>query len=84
MASRVSTFSARRERSVIKYPWREWTDGTIWRITRGEDFTCGITNMKAMLRTRAWRLGRSVHIISPADSEHSVIEFQFGGRTEGA
>jgi len=84
MASRVSTFSAKAPRSAIRYPWREWADGTIWRITRGEDFTCDTKSMKGLIRVHAWRTGRRVRVISPQGSESSAIEFQFGDRIEGA
>jgi len=34
----VGKKTARRRRSG-KYPWDQWFDGSVWRLTRGEDFT---------------------------------------------
>ncbi len=35
------------------YPWDQWTDGSWWEITAGEDFTTTIRAMRAMLYGRA-------------------------------
>ena len=37
----------------MKYPWEEWFDGSIWRITQGDDFKTHPLMMERIIRTRA-------------------------------
>jgi len=55
------------------YPWSDWTDGRIWEITRGEDFTLAVQSMAGLLRMRASRLGLSIQQRVRGD----VIAFRF-------
>lgn len=78
MAKRLSSPPARRTYS--RYPWHEWTDGSWWQITRGEDFTISILAMKAQLYGRAASTctrdqRRLVEIITP--EEPDTIAFRF-------
>lgn len=36
MAERVNSFPPSKQTS---YPWSDWFDGSIWKLTQGEDFT---------------------------------------------
>jgi len=31
------------------YPWDEWLDGQVWRLTRGEDFNCLASSFQCMV-----------------------------------
>lgn len=37
MAERVEEMPPRRA-GAAKYPWEEWMDGSVWKLTQGEDF----------------------------------------------
>lgn len=36
-----------------RYPWREWCDGRIWRITQGVDFEVSVETMRDQIYARA-------------------------------
>lgn len=57
-----------------KYPWKEWTDGKIYRATQGKDFTVSITNFRSVLYGRALKQSMSVRsqLVGP-----DAIVFQF-------
>jgi hypothetical protein len=50
MAERVTRHEWPRRYNGGKYPWDEWLDGNVWRLTVGEDFTVE----KAAFRTAAY------------------------------
>jgi hypothetical protein len=56
-----------------KYPWDEWEDGSAWRITRGEHFEIPPSNMAAVIRSRAHRLGYR----ASATVDGNAVEFRF-------
>jgi hypothetical protein len=56
-----------------RYPWADWTDGRVWQIKRGEDFTIRPTVMYAQLGVHASRHGLKVVKRLRGD----VIAFQF-------
>lgn len=37
------------------YPWGQWSDGQIWRATRGADFDCAPEVFRATIRAWAYR-----------------------------
>lgn len=55
------------------YPWGEWFDGQIWRITHNEDFEIDPLMMERQLRTRASPLRLSIKI---RHLDPGVIVFQ--------
>ena len=75
MAERVAKFpegvSESRKR---KYPWEEWTDGSIWVITRGVDFKVGIDVMRMTLYNRARLAGTKVEVRRVSES---ILAFQY-------
>lgn len=40
-------------RPKTNYPWGNWFDGQIWKLTHGEDFQCHPLMMERIIRTRA-------------------------------
>jgi hypothetical protein len=63
------------------YPWREWTDGSKWRIRRGEDFEVSAESMAAQIRMRATRDGVPVFASCRDDD---TVEFQFSREEQAA
>ena len=73
MATNIDSFSAPQQRGIAaKYPYDQWFNGAIWRITQGEDFDCKPQNVRSTLRVQAWRkgLGFTSRIIG------DTVEFQ--------
>ena len=48
-----SAITATENKGRNRYPWDEWFDGDIWKITQGEDFTTSPLMMERIIRTRA-------------------------------
>jgi hypothetical protein len=70
--------------SPRRYPWADWTvAGTIWEITRGEDYDVATENMRVNLHERAKVERKTVRtkIIRRDDSEG--LRFQFFGTPAG-
>ena len=44
------------------YPWDEWLDGSIWRLTHGKDFQPHPLMMERIIRTRATGRGARVQL----------------------
>jgi hypothetical protein len=42
---------------VSIYPWDEYFDGRLWKLTRGEDFVVTANNFAQYARLRAYRRG---------------------------
>lgn len=81
MAERISSLSPRRVGRPALYPWSEWTDGSVWRIARGVDFSVAPSGMVKNLYSRAFRQGLSVEArIVDGDT----VEFQFSPQQEEA
>ena len=72
MAERLQ--DAQRPRRRTFYPWAEWTDGSVWRALKGEDFTCDVNHFQTALHQRARQEGKQVETGSP---EKDVVEFRF-------
>jgi hypothetical protein len=72
MAERIEGATEPRKRRW--YPWREWTDGTVWRAIAGVDFTCSAPSFQTALHQRARHEGLDVSTGSP---EPGIVEFQF-------
>ena len=59
--------------SARKYPWADWTDGRVWRVVRGEDFTCEVLVFARGVYQRASRDGMRVR----ARVDGDTVTFQF-------
>lgn len=62
------------------YPWSEWTDGSQWKVTQGDDFSCKPTSFLAVLSKQASLLSKKVVADSPTEG---VIRFRFEDRPPG-
>lgn len=71
MAERIDNLS--RARKTL-YPWRNWMDGSAWRIHRGEDFEVSAESMAAQIRMRATREGMGAYARCP---DEDTVEFEF-------
>lgn len=80
MGERIGDFDFKYTRGrKNKYPWHEWTDGSVWRITQGVDFTCSLQTMSQSLYHRAVRFPFTVQVHK--ESETSLI-FRFTPKEE--
>jgi hypothetical protein len=74
MAERLDSFPVRRSHARSKYPWDEWLDGSVWRLTQGEDFTAKLKSMRVYAATTADRRGLKVRM--RIDNEDNTLTIQ--------
>ncbi len=55
------------------HPWDEWTDGRIWKITQGIDFSSQINSMRSYLSQKGKVYGKKVR----TTQEGKSLIFQF-------
>jgi hypothetical protein len=60
MADRIEHFPAEQRPPTRRYPWNEWTDGSVWRLVRGEDFDQETDQFRNRLYPQASRRGMKV------------------------
>lgn len=48
-----SAITSAESKGRNRYPWTDWFDGDIWKITQGEDFDTSPLMMERIIRTRA-------------------------------
>jgi hypothetical protein len=61
MAERLASFDFTAQSAITsaeskgrnRYPWTDWFDGDIWKITQGTDFDTSPLMMERIIRTRA-------------------------------
>ena len=73
---------SRRSPGQGKYPWTEWADGSVWRITRGVDYDVATENMRVNLHMKADALSQKVWTHKVADNKSEGLVFQFLGSDE--
>ena len=56
MAERLNKFEFRRG-CRGKYPWKDWFDGSIWKIVEGTDYTHATIKMRTHIHGQAGRKG---------------------------
>ena len=78
MAETIEAFDFERGRRA-KYPWKEWTDGQIWKVEQGVDFHCSPESLRYSVHGRARVLGRKAHT-AVVDDKHVVFQF-LGSKT---
>lgn len=69
MADRIEHFPAEQRPPTRRYPWHEWTDGSVWRLVRGEDFDQEVDQFRNRLYPQAAR--RSMKVRSAKRVERS-------------
>lgn len=73
MAERIAQFpTPTRSR---RYPWEEWTDGTVWKLRAGEDFDAEVDQFRNRLYTQAARRGMSVTTQKGVDDDGTEVLF---------
>lgn len=60
-----------------KYPWDEWTDGRIWEIEKGVDFTIPIVHMQQNITRKARAM--KMKATTRSDKSKKII-FKFAPR----
>ncbi len=58
MAERLENYEfANKAGRPLKYPWDEWLDGSVWRITRGADFDAKPSSVRSGVYRSAQQRG---------------------------
>ena len=89
MAERLKSFDFTAQSAITsawskgrnRYPWNEWFDGDIWKITAGEDFDTSPLMMERIIRTRASNPKNKAkvtlrHLRGLSDSDPAAIVLQ--------
>jgi hypothetical protein len=77
MAIRLDQFPDEAPQAKRKYPWDEWSDGSVWEIKRGEDYDVATENMRVNLHMKADALARKVKTRKFSDERGEGLIFQF-------
>jgi hypothetical protein len=77
MARRLDAFPAEHQPGRRKYPWHEWTDGSVWEVRRGEDYDVATENMRVNLHMKADALLWKVRTHKVTDDRSEGLVFQF-------
>jgi hypothetical protein len=77
MARKLNSFPGAGAPSPQKYPWAEWTDGSVWEIRSGEDYDVATENMRVNLHMKAETLSCRVKTQKIRDDEGEGLVFQF-------
>lgn len=73
MATKIETFAVRESKS--KFPWNDWTDGSVWELRKGDDYTTDAINMRANLYNHACK--RCLKVKSMILDDGARIQFKF-------
>lgn len=91
MADRIEQFPAQQRPPARRYPWNEWTDGSAWRLVRGEDFDQPIDDFRNRLYPQAKKRRLKVRSAKRVEDAHGteplevlVIEFYDPDKLGGA
>lgn len=77
MARRLDQFPNDARPAHQKYPWSEWTDGSVWEIRRGVDYDVATENMRVNLHMKADAHFRKVRTKKITDDQGEGLIFQF-------
>jgi len=78
MARRLSHFPAvDGPGAPRRYPWIEWTDGSVWEIRQREDYDVSTENMRVNLHMRADAEAVKVRTKKITDARGQCLVFQF-------
>lgn len=69
--------AANAEKEGRGFPWKEWMDGSVWRLVQGEDYIIRTQSMKARLYRQAKREERRVRLLMDTAADPETITFQF-------
>src|SRR4029453_1554676 len=77
MARRLKKFPGGPTPGTRRYPWDEWTDGSVWEIRHNEDYDVATENMRVNLHMKADALGMKVRTQKVRDEQGEGLVFQF-------
>lgn len=82
MADRIEHFPKEERPQARRYPWREWADGSPWRLVRGEDYDQETDQFRNRFFSKAKQLGLKVRTTKmteknggPPNPEVLVVQF---------
>jgi len=76
MAKKLDSYEFRSfGTSGSSYPWDDWADGSIWQLTKGEDFTAKPQTVAQQARKWAKANGFKVHVSAEKDGDKVVLQF---------
>lgn len=72
-----------------KYPWADWTDGTVWEVWQGEGFNLSLMNYQISLHGRARSHGlrvwsKSIKRVTGLGEIQEGMRFQFSEDNRGS
>lgn len=65
-------FTASRGRSE-KYPWKDWADGSIWKLEQGKDFDCKPASFQGAAQGAAKRMDMKVR--TAVEDKSVIVQF---------
>lgn len=68
MAKKLKKFEFRTNGSNIRYPWDKWTDGSIWQLTAGGDFTTTPKTFRTAVYAHAKSIGKRARVNIDGDT----------------
>lgn len=77
MGRRLERFPDSAASAPRRYPWSDWTDGSVWEIRRGEDYDASTENMRVNLHMRAEADLKKVRTKKVRDEKGEGLVFQF-------
>ncbi|MFE1046330.1 hypothetical protein ACFW5S_10915 [Streptomyces olivaceus] len=80
MAERITPAEVtfRRRGAPSRYPWHQWTDGSMWHLRQGIDYHLTTKDFRSIVHNTARRHGLTVHT---RETDHGlVITFSAGNR----
>lgn len=79
MAETLAAHDFRNGHGNQKYPWQQWSDGEVWRITKGQDFAVEPRVMQGQIKVRGTKEGRAT--VTNVQGDTVVFTFQKVGET---
>jgi hypothetical protein len=73
MAEKLADMPSKRGRAQ-KHPWDEWADGSVWKITKDQDFSGAVESMRTQLYGKARQLNKELEIL--VDKAAGTITFR--------
>lgn len=73
MAERLQEMPAKAHRGSA-HPWHDWADGSVWKVTRGVDFSSAVESFRTQLYGKARQL-------SDATGENYRVDLVIDGDT---
>jgi hypothetical protein len=78
----INLVGTRRRGRPAKYPWEEWTNGSVWEIVQGQDYDVSTENMRVNLHLRAGKEDKKVITRLAREPGPEKLLFQFVPKTE--